>query len=75
MMSWQLSPQEVMLLVHPDDLPGTVAALSKAGTGQPVIVEYRILGSDGRYRWISNHFSQGSDSEGRPLLRDGVVQK
>jgi PAS domain S-box-containing protein len=67
-----LSPETSLRLVHPDDLPQVLAALGQ--TGAAAEVEYRIAGSDGEYRWISNHFSQSTDAEGRPLYRHGVVR-
>ncbi len=40
-------------LVHPEDLPGAIAALERSfATGQPLEHEHRLLGADGNYRWF-----------------------
>lgn len=70
----RLSPETAIGLVHPDDLPHVLVALGGEHATAAGEVEYRILGSDGEYRWVSNHFSQTTDIEGRPLYRDGIVR-
>jgi PAS domain S-box-containing protein len=40
-------------IVHPDDIPGAVAAWTQAiGTGQAYEVEFRLRRADGAYRWF-----------------------
>jgi PAS domain S-box-containing protein len=44
-------------LIHPDDLPATLAAWQRAlHTGEPNVIEQRLRRSDGEYRW---HLSRG----------------
>jgi PAS domain S-box-containing protein len=44
-------------LIHPDDLPATLAAWQQAlHTGEPNVIEQRLRRSDGEYRW---HLSRG----------------
>ena len=51
------------LSVHPDDLETTLAAWRRAlATGEPYLIEHRILKSDGDFRW---HLTRGAP------IRDG----
>ena len=70
----RLSPEESMRLVHPEDLPNVQAALGEREVAPNAEIDYRLLGSDGEYRWVSNHFSQTTDDEGTALYRTGVVR-
>jgi signal transduction histidine kinase len=36
--------------------------------------EYRVLGKDGDYRWLSNRASVIKDANGRPLYRDSSIR-
>jgi PAS domain S-box-containing protein len=52
--------------VHPDDLPLTVAALTRAiQTGEPYEVEHRLRRADGAYRWFHTRGLALRDKEGR----------
>ena len=52
--------------VHPDDLPLTVAALTRAiQTGEPYEVEHHLRGADGAYRWFHTRGLALRDKEGR----------
>ncbi len=52
--------------VHPDDLPLTVAALTRAiQTGEPYEVEHRLRRADGTYRWFHTRGLALRDKEGR----------
>jgi len=52
--------------VHPDDLPLTVAALTRAiQTGEPYEVEHRLRRADGVYRWFHTRGLALRDKEGR----------
>ncbi len=54
--------------VHPDDLPGTVAAFQEAhGQGSAYNVESRHLRADGVYRWFNVRGFPLRDPEGRIL--------
>ena len=49
-------------VVHPDDLPGLVAAHQRAlATGEPLELEYRIRRADGEYRWFQIRSLRASD--------------
>src|ERR1700681_28993 len=51
---------------HPDDLPLTVAALTRAiQTGEPYEVEHRLRRADGAYRWFHTRGLALRDKEGR----------
>src|SRR5882762_6179292 len=52
--------------VHPDDLPLTVAALTRAiQTGEPYEVEHRLRRADGAYRWFHTRGLALRDKERR----------
>src|ERR1700731_922351 len=52
--------------VHPDDLPHTVAALTRAiQTGEPYEVDHRLRRADGAYRWFHTRGLALRDKEGR----------
>jgi PAS domain S-box-containing protein len=60
---WQASD-----VVHPDDLPGLVAAHQRAlATGEPLDIEHRIRRADGMYRWFQVRSLRSSDDyDGTP---------
>src|SRR5262245_51119934 len=54
--------------VHPDDLPGVVAAWTQSvRDGQPYDLEHRIRRADGMYRWFHVRGLPVRDSAGRIL--------
>jgi diguanylate cyclase (GGDEF)-like protein/PAS domain S-box-containing protein len=66
--------------IHPDDLvrvstaiENSIATTRNAGRVFE-IVQYRLRGSDGRYRWLEDHFTVLNDAQGRPLYRQGFVR-
>ena len=56
-------PAEFYATLHPDDLPGFVAAFSRQAEGYDV--EYRILRPDGAVRWIRSRTFPVVGEEGR----------
>jgi PAS domain S-box-containing protein len=51
--------------VHPDDLPGCLAAFSEALAARvPFTLEYRLRGADGRYRHVSGDHRPFRDADG-----------
>ncbi len=48
-----------------------MARLDETGTAE---ADYRFLGADGEYRWLSNHLRLIRDDAGRPLYRDGTIR-
>tara|TARA_B100001750_G_scaffold172591_1_gene140833 strand:- start:1563 stop:4646 length:3084 start_codon:yes stop_codon:yes gene_type:complete len=65
---------EAVELVHSEDRERVAEGLSHLHANGSVRLEYRALGTDGGYRWLSNHLALTSDGEGRPLYRDGTVR-
>lgn len=61
-------------MICSEDLPRVRAALAHLDEAGEAEAEYRLQGSAGEYRWISNHLSLVRDSAGRPLYRDGNVR-
>src|SRR5437016_13248596 len=52
--------------IHPDDLPLTIAALTRSiQTGQPYEVEHHLRRADGVYRWFHARGLALRDREGR----------
>jgi diguanylate cyclase (GGDEF)-like protein/PAS domain S-box-containing protein len=58
--------------VHPDDRAAYDAAYVRLGHGEPVELEYRLVGYDGRTRWVWDRMHPRPQPDGR-LLVDGVV--
>jgi len=58
--------------VHPDDREAYDAANAALGRGEPVEVEYRLIGYDGRTRWVLDRMRPEPSPDGRALV-DGVV--
>jgi len=68
-----MSTGEVLARVHPEDRRSVKASVADAATSGIGVLEYRLRGKDGRYRWISDRFTVTRDAEGRPLYRGGTV--
>lgn len=69
-----MSNEEVLSRVYPEDLPKLHAELvqtDKTGRG---VSEYRFKGKDGKYTWWSNQMVIIRDKDGKPLYRDGFVR-
>ncbi len=61
-------------LVHPDDLPGVMAAVDKAIAAKGIFsAEFRAIRPDGEVRWLSNIGRANYDEQGQPLRLIGTV--
>jgi diguanylate cyclase (GGDEF)-like protein/PAS domain S-box-containing protein len=62
-----------MAAIHPDDREATRVAMdtTRDGTGAPVTIEYRLVGLDGRVRWVRSRTQLRS--EGGERFIDGIV--
>ena len=58
--------------VHPDDRAAYAAASATLSNGDPVELEYRLVGYDGRTRWVWDRMHPRRDADGR-LIIDGIV--
>ena len=58
--------------VHPDDRGAYDAGCDAVQRGEPVEVEYRLVGYDGRVRWVWDRMHPYHATDGR-LLVDGIV--
>jgi diguanylate cyclase (GGDEF)-like protein/PAS domain S-box-containing protein len=58
--------------VHPDDRAAYEEADALLRSDQPAEVEYRLVGYDGRIRWVWDRMRPRRSSDGR-LLVDGIV--
>lgn len=69
-----LSFKEISTPVHPDDIETLKAAVSEAmGRGGPYRCEYRVLQSDGVYRWVEASGRVELNAEGQPIRFPGVL--
>jgi diguanylate cyclase (GGDEF)-like protein len=69
-----VSPEEAYeAAVHPEDREAYEAAVVALGRGEPVEVEYRLIGSDGGARWVLDRMRCGDTAEDGCRLVDGVV--
>ncbi len=60
--------------LYPEDsekILADVDRLSKAG--EPIILEYRMVGRDGRVKWFRDEAQLVQDENGRPLFYQGVM--
>jgi diguanylate cyclase (GGDEF)-like protein/PAS domain S-box-containing protein len=60
-------------LVHPEDRRRRVAALPQLAAAEPVDLEYRVIGLDGRERIVADRLRARRDSDGA-LYYDGVMR-
>jgi len=69
------SPRSYMSHVHPDDLPKVHEWFVRIGepTSQPGIFEYRIRGTDDRYRFVENRYTPVRDASGRLVEVEGTL--
>lgn len=73
----EMSMESWAQLVHPDDLPATLAAIDRAvATGEPCSAEFRVLPADpaDAPRWVLALGRVMHDSEGRPTRLVGLSQ-
>ncbi len=69
-----LSLEEVIATVHPDDLPGLRSAIATAiARGGPYAHQYRVRGRDGVFRWIEANGRVYLAGDGMPLRFPGVL--
>ncbi len=68
--------QEVVNLIHPEDIPEVQRGLEECLTGRrsQVSLEYRFRHKDGSYRWFSDFITVVEDPEGRPIFLVGSVR-
>jgi diguanylate cyclase (GGDEF)-like protein/PAS domain S-box-containing protein len=62
-------------LIHPDDLEYVTRCFSDAMSKcESYCIEYRLLFSDGRIKWVKESVTTQSDSRGRPICAIGSIQ-
>jgi diguanylate cyclase (GGDEF)-like protein/PAS domain S-box-containing protein len=59
--------------VHPDDREVYDGAIEELWLGEPMEVEYRLLGSDGQVRWVLDRMRPERQTEDGVLVVGGVV--
>jgi PAS domain S-box-containing protein len=61
-------------VVHPEDLPKNEVAVTRAiESGEPYVLEYRVLHADGGIRWVVERGSGALSPAGEPLSIDGAI--
>ncbi|HHX64272.1 MAG TPA: PAS domain-containing protein [Chloroflexi bacterium] len=73
----QMSIPETHSHIHPDDLPGYLGLIESTASPREQrtgTIEYRFLHKDGRYRWLSNHFTVTYDAQGEPEWVTGILR-
>jgi len=67
------SPNLVFKAMHPDDLAQVRRSLAEArATGKPLVMEYRVVHSDGAVRWLLSRAEMLPDRDGKPYKLVGV---
>jgi len=69
---WQTMDNLWLSRIHPDDLAKVKLANRQVLVKGKVIQHYRFLHADGNYRWIEDHLSVLTDSEGKVTELMGV---
>jgi PAS domain S-box-containing protein len=69
-----MSPDEIMMLIHPDDRPLVSALMQDQLAGRPVPprLEFRIVHKEGQVRWIEA-YARRIKSRGRPAVQAAVM--
>jgi PAS domain S-box-containing protein len=67
-----MSNEEVLTTVHPDDLPQLQTDLVRIIREGKGFSEYRVKRKNGSYIWYRNNMVITYDATGRPLYRDGI---
>ena len=69
-----LTIDQVLATVHPDDRPGLDAAIEEAvARGGAYAHQYRVRRADGKYYWIEANGRVDYDADGKPISFPGVV--
>jgi PAS domain S-box-containing protein len=68
------NPKSFLDSIHPEDVEKVVTSLDRKKTGQPFVIEYRIVRPDGAIRWINDRGYPVKDAEGRMSRYAGVAQ-
>ena len=71
---WVTDPGVWMRSIHPDD-QARVEAVDRSTevSGEPFVVEYRMVARDGRVVWFRDEAQLVRDAEGRPAAWQGVM--
>jgi PAS domain S-box-containing protein len=71
---WHSSPDFFVEHLHPDD-QDRVRSLQRTAreTGEPLDIEYRFLGKDGRYVWLWDSYTVIRDEAGKPWYTQGFA--
>ncbi len=72
----ELTQQQAMLQIHPDDRAWVQAASAKCvRSNQPIDIEYRVIWPNGSIHWHEKRGSLQLDSMGNPVRVLGITQR
>ncbi|HEY7661379.1 MAG TPA: ATP-binding protein, partial [Actinomycetota bacterium] len=67
-------PEQWLQVVHPEDRDRVREQNQHSdATGEPFVIEYRIVGRDGRVRWVHDESRLVRDDDGVPRFWQGVM--
>lgn len=69
-----MTRRDMLARIHPEDQARVQAEMAVAIQAGKGILEYRLAGKDGRYRWLSDRFTVQTDEQGRPVYYGGIVR-
>ncbi len=72
--TFDLTPENVLPLVHPDDRAAAAAIIARARTGEAGELEFRLLRPDNKLVWLQLEINVEADSTGRAVAVRGVCQ-
>ncbi|HEX6845279.1 MAG TPA: PAS domain-containing protein [Actinomycetota bacterium] len=72
--AWGRTPDFWMQVVHPDDLEAVIELSARTAlSGEPYRQEYRMIAADGHEVWLHDESHLIRDSDGAPVMWQGVM--
>ena len=71
---WSMSADDVLALIHPDDLAEVRAWLARLTLADGEVLEYRLRCKDGTYRWFADSAVLQPGPDGRPAFLAGNLK-
>ena len=71
---WVADPELWPKMLHPDDRLRALAENARHNeTGEPFVLEYRVLAKDGRIVWLHDEATMVRDEQGTPRYSHGIL--
>jgi diguanylate cyclase (GGDEF)-like protein/PAS domain S-box-containing protein len=72
---WEVDPHLWAKVLHPQDKDAALQAEARHNeTGEPFVMDYRLIARDGHVAWIHDEAVMIRDDRGRPLYSQGLMQ-